>query len=387
MKECKLCHKNAVVNSDIIPGLCCCRMCGRFFFEEMATDTTLSVGQILREEIKLSGYKDTILTHDSIHVVAQLRHVDAVMMHGLTIVLDSCSHVISELMGLSQVSYDSATRSLLCHRIASETGLNDRIAAYIVDTYAYALKLTDETVEYTILDSSADKLRIISFVAEREAVKMGEPVKLFWEVNMSDAVVAITDGTHQWSVPASGTMSVTPQKDKTYTLTAMREGKSVAPQTVKVHIMKPVKINSFKVSKQRVFQGQTINVSWKVSGATHIELMVNDGYEYRHVEDVTSLKSKEVRPGRDCQIVLICSNDCYQELRSISVEVTSIPRFPIQELASLKHLPELKLHGLILPASFGSDPLMSKRFFQLRESQKGLYHSLKERILSAFKHV
>lgn len=68
MKECKICRTKTVVNSEIISGLCCCKMCGKFFLEEMAADSTLSVGQILREEIKLSGYQDMLLTHDSIHV-------------------------------------------------------------------------------------------------------------------------------------------------------------------------------------------------------------------------------------------------------------------------------------------------------------------------------
>jgi hypothetical protein len=102
MKECKICRTKAVVNSGIIPGLCCCRMCGKFFLEGTAADSTLSVGQILREEIKLSGYKDTLLTHDSIHVVAQLRHLDTAVLNVFTIVLDSCSHVIKRLIRLSQ---------------------------------------------------------------------------------------------------------------------------------------------------------------------------------------------------------------------------------------------------------------------------------------------
>lgn len=113
MKECKICRTKAVVNSEIISGLCCCRMCGKFFLEGMVADSTLSVGQILREEIKLSGYKDTLLAHDSIHVVAQLRHVDSAILNAFTVVLDSCSHVILDLMRLSQEAFDPNARTII----------------------------------------------------------------------------------------------------------------------------------------------------------------------------------------------------------------------------------------------------------------------------------
>lgn len=147
MKECKICRTKAVVNSEIISGLCCCRMCGKFFLEGMVADSMLSVGQILREEIKLSGYKDTLLTHDSIHVVAQLRHVAPAILNAFTVVLDSCSHVILDLMRLSQEAFDPNARTIICNGIEVETGLNSALVSFIVDTYAYALGLMELPIE------------------------------------------------------------------------------------------------------------------------------------------------------------------------------------------------------------------------------------------------
>lgn len=387
MKECKICRTKAVVNSEVISGLCCCKMCGKFFLEGMAADSTLSVGQILREEIKLSGYKDTLLAHDSIHVVAQLRHIDATIVNAFTVVLDSCSYVIYDLMRLSQDSFDQNARRQICNGIESVTGLNSAIVSFIVDTYAYALGLMELPIEYSNDSIPSGKLKVNKFAAERSSVKIGESVRLFWEVNQPNAVVAISDGFHQWCVPASGSLMVKPSKDRIYTLTAVKEGYTVSPEVVKIHMVKPVNINSFKVSKQKVYEGQSVNVSWKVSGATHIELLVNDGYNYRKVEDVTSLRNKEIRLSRDSQIVLTCYNDCYQAQQFLNVQVKGAPRFPIQELTCLKHLPEINIVGPTLPTMYGCDQMITKRFEQLKKSEKGLYKSLKDRISFNFRNI
>lgn len=387
MKECKICRTKAVVNSEIISGLCCCRMCGKFFLEGMVADSTLSVGQILREEIKLSGYKDTLLAHDSIHVVAQLRHVDSAILNAFTVVLDSCSHVILDLMRLSQEAFDPNARTIICNGIEVETGLNSALVSFIVDTYAYALGLMELPIEYSNDGASSVKLKVNRFAAERTSIKCGESVRLFWDVSQPDAVVAISDGFHQWCVPASGSLTVKPSKDRIYTLTAVKGGYSVSPEVVKIHMVKPVNINSLKVSKQKVYEGQSVNVSWKVSGATHIELLVNDGYEYRKVEDVTSLRNKEIRLVRDSQIILTCYNDCYQAQKIVHVQVKGAPRFPIQELTCLKHLPEINILGPALPVMYGRNQLLTKRLEQLKKSEKGLYSLLKGRVSSSFKSI
>ena len=387
MKECKICRTKAVVNSEIIPGLCCCRMCGKFFLEGMAVDSTLSVGQILREEIKLSGYKDTLLTHDSIHVVAQLRHLDIAVLNAFSVVLDSCSDVVKSLIRLSQYTFEETIRRDLCKRIESETGLNGTIASFVVDTYAYALSLMDLPIEYNLKNSPSTSLKVIRFSAGQNSVKQGESVKLYWEVNQSDAIVAISDGFHQWCVPATGSMTVTPSKDRTYTLTAVKEGYTVTPEVVKIHLVKPVKITSFKVSKQLVYEGQSVNVSWKVSGATHIELLVNDGRNYRKIEDVTSIRNKEIMLTRDSQIILTCFNDCYQAQQILNVQVKEAPRFPFHKLTCIKHLPEINISGPVLPVMYGCDRKMAKRFEQIRKSENSLYTNLLRRIITRFKGI
>lgn len=387
MKECKICRTKAVVNSEIVPGLCCCRMCGKFFLEGTAADSTLSVGQILREEIRLSGYKDTLLTHDSIHVVAQLRHLDTAVLNVFTVVLDNCSHVIKRLIRLSQYTFDETVRRDLCERIEAETGINGTIASFVVDTYAYALSLMDLPIEYNLKDSPSIPLRVIRFSADKYSVKQGESVILKWEVNQADAIVAISDGFHQWCVPATGSMTVTPSKDRTYTLTAVKEGNTVTPEVVRIHIVKPVKITSFKVSKQFVYEGQSVNVSWKVSGEARIKLMVNDGRNYRKIEDVSSIRNKEIVLTRDSQIILTCFNDCYQAQQILNVQVKNAPRYPFHDLTCIKHLPEINISGPVLPTMYGCDRKMTKRFERLKKSENSLYTVLLQRIRSRFRSI
>lgn len=390
MKECKLCNTKAVRNSMVIDGLCCCRMCGSFFFEGKASDCSeLTVGQILREVVVLSGFKDTLTTLDALHIAAQLRDIGPAILNAFTVVLKSDCTLVEQLMKFSKGTYDSIQRQKLCDFVGNRTGLSYSILAYIVDTYAYALELTDTTVEYSdqFKQTPSDILRVNEFRAEREYIKVGESTRLIWEVNAPDAVVAISDGYHQWCVPASGAMTVSPSKDKSYTLTAVKGGMSVTPEKVDIHLVKPVTIHSCKVSKTKVYEGQTVTVSWKVSGATRIELQVNDGHSYRDPEDVTRLKSKEVHLSRDSQIILTCLNDCYQAQEYLSVHVKGAPRFPLQEMICLKQLPQIDIPAPVLPLSFGQDASMVDKFRRLERSKLDFYELLEEKLAKLGKWI
>ena len=387
MKECKICRTKAVVNSETIPGLCCCRMCGKFFLEGLAIDCTLSISQILREEIKLSGYKDTILTHDSINVAAQLRHISATLYNAFSLVLDSCSHEISDLMHLSQNTFDEVIRQDLCKRIEANTGLNSTIASFILHTYAYALNLITSPTEYKNNDDLINPLKVNSFYSNKNNIKLGESAELYWNVNHKDAIVAISDGFHQWHVPAIGSMKIKPSKDKTYTLTAVKVGYTVTPEAVKIHLVKPVNITSFKVSKQNIYEGQSVNVSWKVSSATHIKILVNDGHNYRNIEDVTSLRSKEIRLSKDSKIILTCYNECYQAQQILNVQVQKAPRFPIHELACFEQLPKINIDGPALPTLCGGNRGFIKRFERLQKSERSMYTYMMRRLNSKLKDI
>lgn len=390
MKECKLCNTKAVQNSTVIEGLCCCRMCGSFFFDGKAADCSkLSVGQILREEVALSGYKDTLSTLDALHIAAQLRDIDTTILNAFTVVLNSDCALVENLLKFSKGTYDPIQRQKLCDFVGNRTGLNYSILAYIIDTYAYALELTDTTIEYSdqFKRTTSDVLKVNKFRVESEYIKVGECAKLIWEVNIPDAVVAISDGYHQWCVPASGSMTVSPSKDKSYTLTAVKGGMSASPERVDIHLVKPVTIHSCKVSKSKIYEGQTVTVNWKVSGATKIELQVNDGYSYRKAENVTKLKSKEVHLSRDSQIILTCINDCYQAQEYLSVQVKGAPRFPLQRLTCLKQLPEINIQPPVLPLPLGQDTAMVEKFRRLEKSRLSLDEILEEKLAKVSKWI
>lgn len=362
MKECKICRTKAVVNSEIISGLCCCRMCGKFFLEGMVADSMLSVGQILREEIKLSGYKDTLLAHDSIHVAAQLKYIDPVILNAFTVVLDNCGNVILKLMRLSQDRFDQNTKTEICHVIESDTGLNSSIVSFIVDTYTYALKLTDVSVEYLCNDRESLKteFKINYFKTEKRYIKEGESTCLTWKISNAGAVVSISDGLRQWNVPSTGSMTVTPSVSSSYTITAVYKGMVCNPKSLSIHVVRPIVIRQFTTSSQDIYEGQTLKVSWDVSDADYVGLLVKDGKKNSKIEDVTNLNSKELKIFRDCEIILVCKNSCDTRQNTIKVNAKPLPRFSKQSITCANSFKTINIQGPVIPAFGYQDNLLSK---------------------------
>lgn len=384
MKNCKICNTNAVVKSEVIDGLYCCKMCGNFYFEGKVDDCKeLSVGQILREEINLSGFNDTIFTTDAIHLIAQIKSISANVIDGFISILESGADAIQ----LIRNGYELSKRQGICDVIEKHTNLSPRLIFFFIDSYAYGLSLSDQIVHYADNASITDSLKILKFQAEMESIKSGEDAKLHWEVSDKDAIVAISDGFHQWNVPATGSMIVKPLKNKQYTITAVKGNNIANPEIVKIKIVKPVNISSFKVSKSKAYEGQSVTVSWKTTGATHVELLVNDGFEYRKAVNVTGLKQKEIRVARDCQIILTCYNDCYQCQETLNVHVNGAPRFPVQQLSCLRHLPEINIGNPIIPTSLGHDPVMKEAFLNLEKSRNSLKNKLLNRLSEAFNEL
>lgn len=363
MKECKICRTKAVVNSGIISGLCCCRMCGKFFLEGMVADSTLSVGQILREEIKLSGYKDTLLAHDSIHVAAQLKYIDPVILNAFTVVLDNCGNVILKLMRLSHDRFDQNTKTEICHVIESDTGLNSSIVSFIVDTYTYALKLTDIPVEYLCNDRESLKteFKINYFKTEKRNIKEGESTCLTWKISNAGAVVSISDGLRQWNVPSTGSMIVTPSVSSSYTITAVYKGMVCNPKSLSIYVVKPIVIRQFTTSSQDIYEGQTLKVSWDVSEADYVGLLVKDKKKNHKIEDVTNLNSKELKIFRDCEIILVCKNSCDTRQSTIKVNAKPLPRFCKQSITCANSFKTINIQGPVIPTFGYQDNLLSKR--------------------------
>ena len=363
MKECKICRTKAVVNSGIISGLCCCRMCGKFFLEGMVADSTLSVGQILREEIKLSGYKDTLLAHDSIHVAAQLKYIDPVILNAFTVVLDNCGNVILKLMRLSHDRFDQNTKTEICHVIESDTGLNSSIVSFIVDTYTYALKLTDIPVEYLCNDRESLKteFKINYFKTEKRNIKEGESTCLTWKISNAGAVVSISDGLRQWNVPSTGSMIVTPSVSSSYTITAVYKGMVCNPKSLSIYVVKPIVIRQFTTSSQDIYEGQTLKVSWDVSEADYVGLLVKDKKKNHKIEDVTNLNSKELKIFRDCEIILVCKNSCDTRQNTIKVNAKPLPRFSKQSITCANSFKTINIQGPVIPTFGYQDNLLSKR--------------------------
>lgn len=106
-------------------------------------------------------------------------------------------------------------------------------------------------------------LRVVTFAAEKNAIRAGGNAVLKWKVAGQPAWVKIDKriGT----VKPTGSLRVSPKATTTYTLTAGGPQVPQASASVKIEVLQPPKIDSF----QAVNDGQGWKLRWQVSGADH----------------------------------------------------------------------------------------------------------------------
>jgi hypothetical protein len=142
---------------------------------------------------------------------------------------------------------------------------------------------TTYTLEAKNIAGSARKLITIkvtgtlpsidTFSFNTDSVISGQSATLSW--NVTDATsVSIEPGIG--TVSLTGTKSVSPGSDTTYTLTASNEaGNSTATATVKVSLSNAAIISTFSASPSSILAGETATLTWDVIGAKSI--IINQG--------------------------------------------------------------------------------------------------------------
>ena len=257
------------------------------------------------------------------------------------------------------------TKTPICHVIESDTGLNSSIVSFIVETYTYALKLTDIPVEYLCNDRESLKreFKINYFKTEKRYIKEGESTCLTWKISNAGAVVSISDGLRQWNVPSTGSMTVTPSVSSSYIITAVYKGMVCHPKSLSIHVVKPIVIRQYTTSSQDIYEGQTLKVSWDVSEADYVGLLVKDKKKNHKIEDVTNLNSKELKIFRDCEIILVCKNSCDTRQSTIKVNAKPLPRFCKQSITCANSFKTINIQGPVIPTFGYQDNLLSKRLY------------------------
>jgi hypothetical protein len=161
-----------------------------------------------------------------------------------------------------------------------------------------------------------DPPAITTFSATPANVTTGQPTTLQWSVtNVTSAQIDNGIG----SVSASGTRSVTPSSNTTYTLSASNAGGS-ANASVSVAVsaqppQTPPVINSFSISRSNIAIGESVTLQWSVSNATSVS--INNG-----VGSVAASGQATITPLGDTNYTLTATNGGGSANRSVSVSAT-----------------------------------------------------------------
>jgi len=208
--------------------------------------------------------------------------------------------------------------------------------------YTYTLTVTNNSCSpQTITKTTVVKVRpvfvpppcpnVISFTAD-SCVASGGNSTLRWNVADSDFVTITGPGVNQTfssSPIGTGSMTVTPTGDSTYTLTATRTGSCTPASpaypttaTVNVRISQPPSVNSFIASPSVIDAGQTARLSWNESGNLSTVRITSSGGDTNTYNVPPGQRFLDVRPSStSTYTVTVTSNDCSAQTASQALTV------------------------------------------------------------------
>lgn len=165
---------------------------------------------------------------------------------------------------------------------------------------------------------------IRTFTADTNSVSPGNPATLSWEIvepveslvlddglgNVTDLIAMTQDG--------AGSLAVSPEATTSYQIRATR-GVSVNVYTLKILAGAAPEITSFSSSNELVQTGESVVLSWQVTGADSLTLNPGD-------TDVSEEASMEVSPSETTTYTLAATNAFGTTMASVNVAVISGPR-------------------------------------------------------------
>jgi uncharacterized repeat protein (TIGR01451 family) len=136
----------------------------------------------------------------------------------------------------------------------------------------------------------------VSFTASDYSINRGDDTVLNWNVTDADSVSISTLGT----VTSSGSKSVEPSSDTTYTLTATKGGQSVnCPISVDVSSGggggggTPTPRCELSISDNKISAGEQVTLKWNTSNATEVTIKDNRGKTIMTTDKYTSKDKKD----------------------------------------------------------------------------------------------
>lgn len=166
-----------------------------------------------------------------------------------------------------------------------------------------------------------------TFTVAPNVITQGDSALLQWNVSGA-TLISIDQGIG--SVPASGSLSVSPGVTTTYTLTATNSANSVIKSVV-LTVNPPPIIATLSINPSQITPGQYATISWNVSGATSIRIDPDIG-------NVPATGSQAVNPTTTTTYVLTATSSCCAVNKTVVLIVntpTPPPSLPIVQIFSV----------------------------------------------------
>ncbi|NLL72908.1 MAG: hypothetical protein GX237_05215 [Clostridiales bacterium] len=203
--------------------------------------------------------------------------------------------------------------------------LSGSLEAWPMATTTYVLIATGEggtsSSSVTVNVDKVGDVSIDSFNVSAEKVLLGDTVNLSWKTSNASMVTILgLEKEEEDQLPLCGSIEAWPMATTTYIIQATGYNGEVVSKAITVNIVDclPAVINSFTVSSEEIYEGNTVTLEWDVTDAVSVK--IND-------TEVDSSGAMDVTPVETTTYVLSATAADGQVVsESITVTVISGPR-------------------------------------------------------------
>jgi uncharacterized membrane-anchored protein len=271
---------------------------------------TVSPATTTTYEITASNSDGFIAKSVTITVVTDPPVINSFTADPSTVVYGDTSVLEWDVSGATSVTIDENI---------GEVDLSGSEEVIPIETTTYTLTATNSagSVNETItVEVTSTELEIARFIADPPNIIQGETSVLEWEVK--NAVYASINQSVGSVDQESGTETVYPSKTTTYTLTAEGDDGDTVTATVTVNIVtEEPEITSFDANPMVIMTGDTSVLTWKVEGASTVNITSIDYVDAEYIESGT----EEVSPTSTTKYMLTATNGLGTVTDTVTVTV------------------------------------------------------------------
>lgn len=175
--------------------------------------------------------------------------------------------------------------------------------------------------------------QVLEFVAEETEIVEGQRTRLRWRTRNAVWLDLLENGIRAGSLEAEGSLEIAPSRDTTYRLEARGSGGRVVAKEVTVAVAPrglPV-VERFEASPRSLRWGQFVTLSWRVQGATSIEIVDARGLAVEVPQEAEG--SVDVRATASTTYELRATNPSGTTAAEVQVVLADAPRVTLEASA------------------------------------------------------